>query len=314
MAFEDIVFAALTQFPALFALFRGQGMNRPQRRFVHTAEGEVRQMSTNLRIGFSCVLALGLGGCGSNTTDTPDTAPYYVPDAYVAPTTDAAVTPVSDAAVATDTTPITADPYIWVVIQDTEQNACSTNGPGADIDAVALVANTGAAVGTVLGYGINATFTPNPLGNACSNAQCSGQNCKYAYNGTTFTEADLVARTEGAQDGQVNAVGDDVGYLSLNAGTLQLQIGDVTTGVGPMPIMTGDQIQVYEVDQTYPADGYAPKTCSCLPEHYTVTLQNASGSKRLPLTPTLLDPVNAACTALTPTSTDGCGSTLFVVP
>jgi len=291
-------------------------MNRPLKRFVHTAEGEFPQMSTNIKIGFSCVLALGLAACGSNTTDNGDAAIYVPPlqaDAYVAPTADAAGTPTSDAAVAPDTTPVTADPYIWVVVQDTEQKACTTNGPGADIDAVALVANTGAAIGTVLGYGIKAKFTPNPLGDACSNAECAGGNCKYAYNGTTFAEADLVARTEGQQDGQVKATGNDVGYFSLNAGTLQLQIGDATTGVGPMEIMAGDQIQVYEVDQTYPADGYAPATCSCLPEHYTVSIQTAKGAT-LPLKPTLIDPVNATCSALTAASTEGCGSTLFVVP
>jgi len=263
-------------------------------------------MSTNLKIGLSCVIALGLAACGTSTTDADSGVYTPQPDAYIAPA--------PDAYVAADTTPVAADPYIWVVVQDTEQKACTTNGPGADIDAVALVANTGAAVGTVLGYGIHASFTPNPQGDACTNAECSGGNCKYAYNGTTFTEADLVARTEGPQDGQVNATGNDVGYFSLNAGTLQLQIGDVTTGTGPMEIVAGDQIQVYEVDQTYPADNFAPKGCSCLPEHYTVSLQNASGSKTLLLTPTLLDPVNATCAALTSTSTEGCGSTLFVVP
>jgi len=288
-------------------------MNRTPKRFVHTAEGEVRQMSTNLKIGFPFILALGLAGCPSSSSDVDSGVAYYPPqdDAYVAPTEDAAVTPAPDTAA--------PDPYVWVVIQDTEQKACTTNGPGADIDAVALVANTGTSVGTVLGYGINAKFKANPLGNACDTCGTGG-NCKYAAISSTFTEDELVARTEGPQDGQVNATGDDVGYFSLNAGTLQLQIGNVTTGVGPLEIKPGDQIQVYEVDQSYPANNYAPQSCSCLPEHYTVYVQNALGTKTLALTPTLLDPANttgignATCSALTSTSTEGCGSTLFVVP
>jgi len=269
-------------------------------------------MSTKLKTGLASALALGLAACGTSTTDTPDAELVYTPDAYVAPTPDAYVAP------GPDTAP--ADPYIWVVIQDTEQVACTTNGPGADIDAVALVANTGTSVGTVLGYGINAKFTANKLGNACANTECSKGDCKYAAIGNTFTEAELVARTEGPQDGEVNATGDDVGYFSLNAGTLQLEIGDVTTGVGPLEIKPGDQIQVYEVDQTYPANNYAPQSCSCLPEHYKVYVQNALGDKTLLLTPTYLDPANttgignATCSALTAASTEGCGSTLFVVP
>ena len=35
-------------------------------------------------------------------------------------------------------------------------------------------------------------------------------------------------------------------------------------------------------------------SCSCLPEHYTVSLQTAQGVT-LDLKPTLLDPVNATC-------------------
>jgi len=271
-------------------------------------------MSTNSKIGLSCVLALGLAACGSNTTDTGDAAVYVPPpaDAYIAPTADAAVTPISDAAVATDTTPVTADPYIWVVVQDTEAKACSTNGPGADIDAVELVSSTG----TPLGWGRTgwAKFTPNPRGDACANSDCSGGNCKYAAISLTIDPADLVARTTGVQDGQVNpGSADDVGYFSLNAGTLQIQIGDLT-GAGPaQEIMQGDQIKVYEVDKTYVTDGYAPATCSCLPEHYTVSIQSAKGTT-LPLRPTLLETENTTCAALTTASTDGCGTTLFVVP
>ena len=263
-------------------------------------------MTTNLKIGLSCVLALGFAACGTSTGDN-DAGTTYTPQADSA----VYVPPAVDTAVAIDTTPVAADPYVWIVIQDTEQKACTTNGPGADIDAVALVSSAG----KVLGYGKKntASFTKNPAGNACENADCNGSNCKYASISSTFSVDDLVARTEGPYDGIVNASTSDVGYFSLNGGTLQLQIGD-TNGVGAaQAIMKGDQIQVYEVDQTFITDGFAPASCSCLPEHYTVFAQTAAGVT-IQLKPTLLDPINATCAPLTATSLEGCGSTLFVVP
>ena len=204
------------------------------------------------------------------------------------------------------------DPYTWIAVQDTEQKACTTVGPGADIDAVALVSQTGA----MLGYGKigTAVFTVNPMGNACENVDCSGGNCKYAAISKTFLGETLVGYTEGPPDGLVQAVGDDAGYLSLNAGTLQIQVGDVT-GTGPAkPLQSGDYIQVFEVDKTYIASGSAPATCSCLPEHFTVFLQTASGSL-LSLAPVVIDQAwNTTCTALTALSTEGCGTTMFQVP
>jgi len=123
-----------------------------------------------------------------------------------------------------------------------------------------------------------------------------------------------VARIEGVQNGQVNAATNDVGYFSLNGGTLQLQIGDLTGAGQPQAINKGDQIQVYEVDRKYISDGYAPASCSCLPEHYTVFVQTATGAT-LALTPTVLDTThNTTCAALSADTTEGCGSTLFVVP
>lgn len=249
------------------------------------------------KVGLASVLALTLAACGSNESN--EDAGTYVP-----PGPDAAVvTPEPDAAV------VVADPYVWVVIQDTEQKACTTNGPGSDIDAIAKLA----ADGTVLGYGMNATYTPNPLGFACENADCNGKNCKYAANSTTFTPDNLVKRTEGPVDGQVNEVGDDVGYFSLNAGTLQLQIGNLNgTGLA-QELKSGDWIAVYEVDKSYIEAGAAAANCICAPERYTVTLQSQSGTKLLPLAPALYEASNTACT-LTATSTEGCGSTTFAVP
>lgn len=270
-------------------------------------------MSIKHKIGLSCVLALALAACGSN--EATDDASYTEPPPYTGGQ-DAAVTvtPGQDAAAVTpglDAAPV-ADPYIWVVIQDTEQKACTTNGPGSDIDAVAKLDS----VGTPIGWGLknSAKYTPNPAGDACDNADCNGGNCKYAATSKTFTEADLVSRTEGPFDAEVNDKTDDTGYFSLNAGTLQIEIGDVL-GNGPaQAIQSGDFIAVYEVDKTYIDSGAASATCVCLPEHYTVYLQTASG-KTLQLTPseTSYNDLNTAC-SLAASPTEGCGTTVFGVP
>lgn len=261
------------------------------------------------KIGLACTLALGLAACGTTgDVDDAGSTPYPQDDAAttVPPGPDAGVQPGPDTG-----TPPVADPYIWVVIQDTEQKACTTNGPGSDIDAVAkLDANS-----TLVGWGRigTAKYTPNPLGYACDNLDCSGGNCKYAANSSTFTQADLVARTEGPADAVVNTSTNDVGYFSLNAGTLSIQIGDVLgAGIG-QELKSGDWIALYEVDQTYIASGAAPATCSCLAEHYTVSLQSASGAKVLPLVPAAYSPANTAC-VLAAGATEGCGTTVFAVP
>jgi hypothetical protein len=204
----------------------------------------------------------------------------------------------------------TPDSYVWVAIQDTEQAACTTNSPGADIDAVALWGATGA-----LGWGKigSAVFTANPMGNMCENADCAGGNCKYAAISNTFISSSLVAYTEGANDAHVSATVDDSGYFALNGGTLQIQIGDLTGGGPAKGIKSGDMLKVFELDQTYITSGAAPATCSCLPEHFTVFLQTATG-RALALKPSALAPDNTLCTGLTAASTEGCGTTVFLVP
>ncbi len=278
-------------------------------------------MMTKHKISLPCLLALSLAACGSNEL-TDDAGTYYPPpggDAAIPPAgADAAVPPAGgDAAVVPgpDTgTPPTNDPYIWVVIQDTEQIACSTTGPGSDIDAVAKLD----AKGNVLGWGRKTTaiYTPNPGGYACDNVDCAKGNCKYAANSSTFSQADLVARTEGKADATVGSGNtDDTGYFSLNAGTLSIQIGDLDGGGIGQELKSGDWIAVYEVDKTYIDSKAAPASCSCLPEHYTVTLQSASGLKpAIPLTPRTLNALNTTCAPLTATSTEGCGTTVFGVP
>lgn len=264
-------------------------------------------MKTKLIFGLSSILGLGVAACNEAGGDNPDAG-------YISPQTDAAL-PTPDTYVAIDMTPAPidtapADPYVWVVVQDTEQLACTTNGPGADIDAVALQD----VQGNIRGYGKvgTAKYTPNS-GVACDNADCNGGVCKYAANGGVYTLADLQGRTEGKADATVSATTDDEGYFSLNAGTLQMNIGAVDGTGAALTINSGDYIYVYEVDQYYVSTGSAYPTCTCPPENYTVFVQTAAGAFKQ-ATPVLLDPHNTTCTPLTATSTEGCGTTMFVVP
>lgn len=258
------------------------------------------------KIGFASVVALALAACGSNEL-TDDAGTVYVPAGQDAATS---VSGADAGTTSPDTTPVVADPYVIVVIQDTEQKACTTNGPGADIDAVAKLDDKGNPIGW--GKIGTARYTANPLGNACENVDCSTKNCKYAAISKTIEALDLVARTEGPADGVVNDTGDDAGYFSLNAGTLQIEMGDIN-GAGPLqPIKSGDWIAVYEVDKSYIESGAAAATCVCAPEHYTVSLQSLGG-KVLPLAPALYNEFNTACSLAT-TPDQGCGSTTFAVP
>ena len=267
-------------------------------------------MNIKLTFGLASILALGLAACGDTSGDNPD-ASYVPPQPDSAlPTTYDVGGGAIDTTPAIDTSPVVADPYVWVVIQDTEQIACTTNGPGADIDAVALQD----AQGSIRGYGKvgTAIYTPNS-GVACTNAVCNGAVCKYAANGGVYTLADLQSRTEGPADATVSATTDDQGYFSLNAGTLQMNIGAVDGTGAALEIKSGDYIYVYEVDQYYVSTGAAYPTCTCPPENYTVYVQTAAGAFK-PATPVLLDPNNTTCAPLTATSTEGCGTTTFVVP
>ena len=262
-------------------------------------------MKTKWMFGIACVLALGLAACsGSSGGDT---------DAGYTPQPDLAQPGPDLAQAAIDTAPA-PEPLVWLSIQDTEQAACATNGPGSDIDAVELYDTTG-----VLGVGMigSATFKENPGGWACDTDTCGSAgtgNCKYAANSDTYTVADLVARTEGPADAQVNATTADVGYFSLNAGTLEIQIGDPTGQPPAQTLKSGDYIKVFEVDQSYLLSGAAYSGCTCAPEHYTVTALSATGNTIVPLKAVQLDPSNTTCAALTTASIEGCGSTVFVVP
>ena len=235
-------------------------------------------------VGLACVLGLGLAGCKASVVSE---------GAIDGGATDAS-TPETGAAAG----------YTYVFIRDEEfaqpTFSCSaSDAPGADIDAVALIRSD-----TVVGYAMkdSAAFTPENV--ACAPADCAGGNCKYA-------SSSLVPRTEGPPDAVVNQATGDSGYMALNGGSLQFQIGDVL-GNGPaQSILSGDHLKVFEVDQSYKTNSNG---CVCTPAHYQLWVQNGAGS--LQLKPSQFDPVNSSACGATPAPGDtlGCGTTVFAVP
>lgn len=250
-------------------------------------------MRATLAIGPACLLGLGLAGCKTAVISQVET------DAGTA--TDGS-TP--------DTTPASA--YTFVFIRDKESDqftfSCSaTNAPGTDIDAVALI-RKGQTVGYLLKG--SAIFTAENV--ACIPSECSGQDCTYASSGSPVSDAQLISRTEGPPDAVVRGSTNDTGYMSLNGGSLQFQIGDVL-GKGPAQVLSsGDRIQVYEVDQRYKT---ASNAGECTPEHYQLFIQNAA-DQSLPLHPVQFDALNSGTCGAAPGPNDylGCGTTVFAVP
>ena len=232
-------------------------------------------------VGLACVLGLGLAGCKASVVTESTIDGGLATDGSTSETGAGAG-------------------YTYVFIRDREFEqptfSCgASDAPGTDIDTVGLIRNN-----TVVGYTMkgSAAFTPENV--ACAPTDCIGGNCKYASSSTTFTQTDLVSRTEGPPDAVVNQSGDDTGFLSLNGGSLQFQIGDLL-GNGPaQTIRSGDQIKVFEVDPT--------------PAHYQLWVQN--GSTSLQLNPAQFDPANSATCGATPApgATLGCGTTVFAVP
>jgi hypothetical protein len=263
-------------------------------------------MKRVLNFGMLGLLAMGFAACGSSESDLPDTSIYLPPldagakDAFVALDT-----------LAPDTAPA-AIQYVNVVIMDTEskqpaaERAACGNGPGSDIDAVELIR---AAV--PVGYGLvgSAQLVAPTAGPYCDETDCSGNVCKYA-------KATLAPATEGKRNAKVNQSTDDVGYVSLNGGTLYLQIGNAITGGGTAQVlMSGDQLKIHEVDQTYKASGEAYAGCTCAAEHYEVWLQDVAGLNPVQLLPTKYEAGNTGCPAVvSATDTEGCGTTTFTIP
>jgi hypothetical protein len=201
--------------------------------------------------------------------------------------------------------------YKWIAIFDDDlMPVCTGSGPGADIDSVDLLRGA-----DVIGVGLKtspmfvASAPGGPTNTPCNT--CGGATCKYSG----MTAAD---RAGGIQDGKVNEVGDDIGYISLNAGLLWIQVGQAN-GNGPaQDIKSGDKIIVHEVDKTYIDDGSAFAGCGCAPEKYTVFAYQQMGqvAGRVQLKPVKYREKNTACGAVTPAAseTKGCGTTDFTVP
>lgn len=259
-------------------------------------------MKTMLKFALAGVVSLGLGACGgSDATSDAD----LTPGTPTIPAVDAAVDmrPAVDLAAA----PVL---YSYLVVQDTEADACTTNGPGADIDAVEMLD----ATGTVIGVGLkgSAQFFPRDAANggpSCADAKCPKGKCSHAAPTAT---ADLV---EGVQDAKLYAGSTpDEGYISLNGGSVRLQIGDATGGNVARALKTGDVIRVWEVDHNYITGDNA---CVCKPETFQVLAQAVDGTS-VRLVPTTLSTANTsgtdACPALSTLEGSGCGTTVFVIP
>ena len=251
-------------------------------------------MRATLTIGPACVLGLGLAGCSA--AEVSEEA------------TDAGVT--RDGSAPADTA--AAPGYTYVVIRDKESEqstfSCNaTNSPGTDIDAVALIRKD-----RVVGYLMKGTAILTPESVTCAPAACSGQDCTYASSSFTIGETELVSRTEGPPDAVVRGSTDDSGYMSLNGGSLQFQIGDGLADGPPQAISSGDRIEVYEVDQRYKTTSNAS---NCTPEHYQLFVQTAA-SESLQLHPVQFDALNSDTCGAAPGPDDylGCGTTVFVMP
>lgn len=205
--------------------------------------------------------------------------------------------------------------YNFIAIIDLERQekradfSCSdSNGPGSDIDAVALIRK-----GEVIGYGLTGSAIYNEVqDNECKNDECPDDNCKYTKLSKSLKADELIASTTGAPNAEIKKDGDDKGYLSLNGGILQMRIGGKDGNEPGQLVRSGDQIKVFEVDLTKKTDSNG---CACAPEKYQVVLQN-SGNLDLPLRPSQFDKANESVCGSSPKSDTqyGCGTSVFDVP
>lgn len=196
-----------------------------------------------------------------------------------------------------------ASGYNYVAIIDVERQqkgedfSCSAEqGPGADIDAVALIRK-----GEVIGYGLlDSAIYSESESNQCKDEDCPDKECKYT---------DRTNASEGPADAVIEENGDDEGYLSLNGGVLQIRIGQKDGQEPAQDILPGDQIKVFEVDQRKETDDR-----TCAPERYQVLLQKA-GSDDIELRPAQFDKANASVCGSSPSSDTqfGCGTSVFDV-
>jgi hypothetical protein len=238
-------------------------------------------MKTPCLIGFALVVGLSSSACGTGTVAS-DNGDGGRKDGEV------------------------ASGYTYVAIIDVEKQqkgddfSCSADkAPGSEIDAVALIRK-----GEIVGHGLvgSALYSKSTVeANQCKDDDCPDGKCKY----TEGTAA------EGPPNAEIKKDGDDKGYLSLNGGTLQIRIGNKDGKEPGQDIRSGDQIKVFEVDQTKKTDSNG---CACAPEKYHVVLQK--GQDNLTLRPSQFDKANTSVCGASPSSDSqlGCGTTVFDVP
>jgi hypothetical protein len=200
--------------------------------------------------------------------------------------------------------------YSYIAIFDNDKTpvCADSSGPGADIDSVELRRGSSNIGAGLVG---SAMYSTQPGGTPCT--MCGSMMTACAYSGSA-----AAARAEGQPNGKVMATGADIGYIALNAGVLWLQIGQAN-GNGPAQmIRSGDIVTVYEIDKDFQAQGemYAPASCLCTPEKYTVFayMDPSDATSRVQLVPTGYRSANTTACGATPSGNLGCGTTTFSVP
>ena len=165
--------------------------------------------------------------------------------------------------------------YAAVVVWDKSADPAFVNGkcgssPGADID----------AIGLIRGGKLIAVGKPGTANYAASTVS------------TCTNKKNIASTVEGALNGHVYAAMPDDGYLSLNGGSVELQLGACKTGTtittcdgagDVVRVQSGDDIVLYEVDTSYkagsssPAAGNAYDGCICYADEYELDVRLSVG-------------------------------------
>ena len=187
--------------------------------------------------------------------------------------------------------------YTYLVIYDSEKPDCSTNGPGADIDAIQLERG-GSVVGVgLIGSSDYAASNPNSVGTCTMCGKNADKPCSHGGDQCSCADSAM-----GAPDAKLYCGATvDVGYVSLNGGSLQFAFGDATGAGTAVALKSGDKIKVWEVDETF--THVDNETCAKpLAEKYEVWARTAKGVDM------------GSIKLVTSAGADGNGVTEFVVP
>ncbi len=203
---------------------------------------------------------LALAACGNGSASTADATSY--PDGCA---------PV--AALPAGATPTVAT-YPTIIIRDKSADPSFIHGacgasPGLDFDCAGLYRG-----GKLIAVVNSAVYLP-----------ASATGCVDLHTAATAAEGPL--------DGHVfQDSSQDSGYISLNGGALQLTFGGCNSGSSildcdgqgiTMPVQSGDEIDVWEVDSNYllnsdtAADGNAWSGCTCYADEFELNLWPAPG-------------------------------------